>query len=332
MKKYLKSQVGAASILFTMVMVVIISLLAIGFSVITTNDQKATIDKTISAQAKYAAQSGINSIVEAISNGKITQGQTQSTCSTDPTLIPDLGNIGSAKITCLKWNYKPQSLNYAVSAFTSKIQPDAPVDSLTIRWDISGSPKAFYNSTPSNLTSLNSSNFPVVKIVTANNDTTHQFVTYVFPSSAAPSSTVTYPQPNSDGTAVIQIISTNCSASPPLSCSITIKNFGAWTNASPGLISVSTVVGSVASFEVTGSSGGASVSFSNSQVQIDSTATSQNQVQRLIASYSISGTNGWKPLFVAQSGNAMCKNYKYVGAVSDGGQGPASPYCSNLLN
>jgi hypothetical protein len=331
MKKYLKSQVGAASILFTMVMVVIISLLAIGFSVITTNDQKATIDKTISAQAKYAAQSGINSIVEAISNGKITQGQTQSTCSTDTTLIPDLGNIGSAKITCLKWNYKPQSLNYAVSAFTSKIQPDASIDSLTISWDISGSPKALHSGTPSNLTSLNSNNFPVVKIVTANNNTTNQFVTYVFPSSLAPSSIVTYPS-NPDmmaGPAVIQIVSTKCSASPATSCSVTIKNFGDWLNTSPGLISVSTVVGSVASFKVTGSSGGASVSFSNSQVQIDSTATSQNQVQRLIASYSISGTNGWKPLFVAQSGSAMCKNYKYIGAATDGGQGPASPSCSN---
>jgi len=46
------NQEGAASLLFKLVMVIIISLLAIGFSVITTNDQKATLDKSVSLQAE----------------------------------------------------------------------------------------------------------------------------------------------------------------------------------------------------------------------------------------------------------------------------------------
>ena len=336
MNKTLRFQTGAASILFTMVMVVVISLLAIGFSVITTNDQRATIDKTISAQAKYAAQTGINSVMEAISNGKIAQGQSQSSCTPTPSFTPDLSAIGSAKITCLKWTYTPQSLSYTSSSFTSKIQPETgSIDAITITWGTNNNFMPLYSSMPNNLSGLVATNFPVIKIVTANNDLNNEYVSYVFPSSsAAASSTVTYPvNPNSSNTtALIQIISTKCSPNPANSansCSITIKGFGGWSNSSPGLISVSSVAGSVSSFNVSGSSGANSTSFLNSQVQIDSTAISQNQVQRLVASYSINSTSGWRPLFTAQSGNALCKNYKYIGAQNDGGQGPASPSCSN---
>ncbi len=333
------NQEGAASLLFTLVMIIIISLLAIGFSVITTNDQKATLDKSVSLQAEYAAQSGINSVVEGIinHNSAVSQSST-STCAPTDGVIPTFPNPNT-RITCLKWSYSPQSLVYSsANSLSTIINPvsasgsPTSISEVDITWGPSDSmPKTTYTSfTNSSLSGVVSDNFPILKIVTANFDMSNLTTTYVVPVSGS-SSVVAL------GTPGINIISVGCGATSAKTCTAKLKCLQ-WTanvaNSSckatnGGLLTTSSFDGSQLSINISGiqSTGGAAVQFSNSQVQIDSTAQNGNTVKRLVAGYTIGGASAWSPTLTAATvSTALCKNFEF----DNSGNSTGSPYLGSV--
>ena len=54
------NQKGMSSILFAMVFIIILSLIGVGFATLVRKDQRETLDKTLSFQAQYAAETAIN--------------------------------------------------------------------------------------------------------------------------------------------------------------------------------------------------------------------------------------------------------------------------------
>ena len=325
------NQEGAASLLFTLVMIIIISLLAIGFSVITTNDQKATLDKSVSLQAEYAAQSGINSVVSGIinHNSAVSQSST-ATCTPTGGVIPTFPNTNNTRITCLKWSYSPQSLVYTSTNSTSTIIN--PLDSngnptsiseVDIKWGPANPTTSLplYLSTFStaSLSDVKPDKFPILKIVTANSsDMSNLTTTYVVPVSGASSQVA-------QGALGINIITVGCGTSSLATTSCTAKlKCLQWTanvaNSSciatnGGLLATSSFDGSQLSINISGIQGtsGAAVQFSNSQVQIDSTAQNGNTVKRLVAGYTIGGASAWSPTLTAATGStaALCKNFEF---------------------
>ena len=321
MKFYKNSQSGAASILFTMVMTVIISLLAIGFSIITTNDQRATLDKSVSSQAQYAAQTGINSVVEAIANGTIPVGTNASACTTS-NILPTF-NVSNLKVSCLKWNFSPASLSYSNNSFSTVISPTNTLTGIKIVWGTITSKNA-YTSSVNNLSSAVATNFPIIKIVLANAaDVSTAKTIYVVPGLSSSGGQINTAADTS------KVVMANCGSDTLTTCSFTVNltTQYTWDTTRSGLVSVTGLNGDVSQYSINGVVSSGSVSFNNSQVQIDSTATDNNQVQRLIASYSINGTSSWKPVFVAEvenSNSALCKNYEYTAATTATTAGPAS--------
>ena len=333
------NQEGAASLLFTLVMIIIISLLAIGFSVITTNDQKATLDKSVSLQAEYAAQSGINSVVEGIinHNSAVSQSST-STCAPTGGVTPTFPDTNNTKITCLKWSYSPQSLVYSsASSLSTIINPvgasgsPTSISEVDIKWGpanpTSLPPYSTFNT--ASLSGVASGNFPILKIVTANFNMTQLTTTYVVPVSGTSS-------PVALGLPGINIITVGCGTSSTVTCTAKLNNLQ-WT-ANPanslcpstncGLLTTSSFDGSQLSINISGiqSTGGAAVQFLNSQVQIDSTAQNGNTVKRLVAGYTVGGASAWSPTLTAVTGStALCKNFEFdntnnnIGSPSLGG-------------
>jgi Tfp pilus assembly protein PilX len=336
------NQEGAASLLFTLVMIIIISLLAIGFSVITTNDQKATLDKSVSLQAEYAAQSGINRVVEGIinHNSAFSKSSTATCVPATDGLIPTFQTPNNTKITCLKWSYSPQSLVYSsANSLSTIINPtDASgnqvnISEVDITWGRSNpSPLPLYLSLfdTASLSGVESGKFPILKIVTANFDMTQLTTTYVVPVSGT-SSVVALGSPG------INIIKVGCGTSPATSCTAKLKCLQ-WTAnvannsciaTNGGLLATSSFDGSQLSINISGiqSDSGAAVQFSNSQIQIDATAVSGSSVKRLIAGYTINQSSGWSPSFVAGSAQVLGKNYRYdfPSGNSATNAGPADP-------
>ena len=324
------NQEGAASLLFTLVMIIIISLLAIGFSVITTNDQKATLDKSVSLQAEYAAQSGINSVVSGIinHNSAVSRSST-ATCTPTGGVIPTFPNTNNTRITCLKWSYSPQSLVYTSTNSSSTIIN--PLDSngnpttiseVDIKWGPANPtslplyPSTFSTASLSEVNDVPSSKFPILKIVTANSsDMSNLTTTYVVPVSGASSQVA-------QGAIGINIITVGCgTSSAATSCTAKLKCLQWTTNVNNsciatngGLLTTSSFDGSQLSINISGiqSIGGAAIQFSNSQVQIDSTAQNGNTVKRLVAGYTVGGASAWSPTLTAATGStALCKNFEF---------------------
>ena len=83
---------GMSSIVFAIAFVTILSLLSIGFATIARRDTNEVLDRTLSYQAQYAAESGVNKAIKQINNGTTAQTDCDSfTLSSD------------VSVTCLKW-------------------------------------------------------------------------------------------------------------------------------------------------------------------------------------------------------------------------------------
>jgi hypothetical protein len=65
-KKLRGSETGIASLMVTMVLMIVISLIVLGFAQVARREQRQTLDRQLSSQAYYAAETGVNDAVDAI--------------------------------------------------------------------------------------------------------------------------------------------------------------------------------------------------------------------------------------------------------------------------
>jgi len=146
-------QAGFAAILLTMIIMLVISLIVIGFAQIARREQRQSLDRQLSTQAFYAAESGVNDAVSYVRYYFATIGSTAKT-SCDPapagtlyntvnagapTLTAadqDLGN--NASYTCLLIDPTPTDLgqsNLSTDPWIVPIQGASGfIKSLTITW------------------------------------------------------------------------------------------------------------------------------------------------------------------------------------------------------
>src|ERR1700761_8288581 len=67
-KRIRRDEQGMVSILVTMIMVIVISLIVIGFAEVSRRNQREALDNQLSTQAYYAAESGVNAAVQYFSD------------------------------------------------------------------------------------------------------------------------------------------------------------------------------------------------------------------------------------------------------------------------
>jgi len=314
-------QSGSAAILFTMFIIVIVSLIAIGFGFLVRTDQRATLDKTLSNQAQYAAESAINKISLGLTASPSTIPATNATCNGGiPSQTPG-GFPSGVSITCLTWSNTPDYLmqgNLDTNPWVTPIQPtSAVINSFVITWQPSvATDSATYASPITNL-QLAAAHIPVLKIVVGDSTMSGASVAYLIPSNVQ-----TGDMSGLSG----NFIYASCSGSP-LTCTATISKFpGAPINAgSSGYVSINALGSPADNVIVKGFSGasgnGNQANFVGSQVIIDATARAQDVTKRLQASVSLVPSS-WRPSF-ALSGNVLCKNFEVDGVGNDQ-PGPAS--------
>jgi hypothetical protein len=111
-----KNEQGMVSILVTMIMIVVITLIVLGFAQVSRRNQREALDDQLSAQAYYAAESGVDAAIDYLSAHtgyqKDTVGNGQ--CGT---FISTLGNTNvldqptNTEYTCLMVDTEPSDLN-----------------------------------------------------------------------------------------------------------------------------------------------------------------------------------------------------------------------------
>jgi Tfp pilus assembly protein PilX len=143
-----RSQAGMVSIMTTMVLMIVISLIVLGFAQLSRRNQRETLDRQLSTQAFYAAESGVNDardlIQNAVGGGAVTIPEKNGCTDTGTggfyaSLSPDLDVPKGVKYTCLLVDPSPEVLRYSDVGTTSTVIPmisgsGAAINDITINW------------------------------------------------------------------------------------------------------------------------------------------------------------------------------------------------------
>lgn len=141
-------QSGLASIAIIMIIIIILTTIVIGFAQVIRREQRRSLDRQLSSQAYYAAESGVNDAVKAIKGGF---SEVKSDCapysSTDASKPPELkGNSNlltadrNVQYSCLLIDPSPESLvfdNVKVdrsNVFPIETSTNVVPDSIYISW------------------------------------------------------------------------------------------------------------------------------------------------------------------------------------------------------
>jgi len=144
-KKLGNGESGMVAIMVTLILMMVISLIVMGFAQISRRNQRQALDRQLSTQAFYAAETGINDVAELIKTA--TESGTAVAAKPDcasngggfyTSLVPVLDAANSVQYTCLIVNPTPTSLVYSSVGSTSTIIPltatSGTIASLTITW------------------------------------------------------------------------------------------------------------------------------------------------------------------------------------------------------
>ena len=133
---------GMASFMVTTVLILVISLIVIGFSQVARRNQREALDRQLSTQAFYAAESGINAAV-AIIQAKSANGSlpdTKNTCGPDVNYPAVQLDGPEVRVTCLLVDTEVDSLFYtAVTENSPTVVPlisadGRPISKITLTW------------------------------------------------------------------------------------------------------------------------------------------------------------------------------------------------------
>ncbi|HET8709654.1 MAG TPA: PilX N-terminal domain-containing pilus assembly protein, partial [Candidatus Saccharimonadales bacterium] len=138
-----RAESGMVAIMVTLILMVVISLLVLGFAQISRHEQGNTLDRHLSAQAFYAAESGINDAASAIRQ-KLSVGDTvpaKAKCNDFadyPTLNTASKLASDVKYSCVLINPAPLQLNYSVGADAVVVPlisgSGQPFQTVTVSW------------------------------------------------------------------------------------------------------------------------------------------------------------------------------------------------------
>lgn len=141
---------GFVSIIVTMIIMIVITLIVIGFAQLARREQRAALDRQLGTQAFYAAESGANVIQNALNKGfSGLSDQNLSNCDALPPGLSSAINLDATagvNITCAFWDKNPSELGYSdVSRTKPTIIPvdNSSISSFKISWEASttGTPK-----------------------------------------------------------------------------------------------------------------------------------------------------------------------------------------------
>lgn len=133
MKRTLRnSEQGMVSIIVTMIIMAVLSLIVVGFAQLARREQREALDKQLSTQAFYAAESGINDALRKIKDNTLTTVK-KTTCDPgDFVATKDLDISTGVSYTCLLVDRTPSTLEYgAIELDKSTVIPLNPYDTST---------------------------------------------------------------------------------------------------------------------------------------------------------------------------------------------------------
>lgn len=326
-----------ASILITMIMMIIVSLIVLGFGQLSRREQREALDRQLSVAAFYAAESGINDAQNAINSYLTANPGTvppaNSTCSPSSPYITQttLGSASSGlSYTCLLVNPTPSALSYSpISPNQSQViyinrKNGASIGQLMFSWQNHGAGNSNFNCSGNN-----SITFPpqsqwncgagVLRMDIAPAGPTDNLnsapTTYFFHPEQGNSAT---PSTASVATASGTVMQTNCystntpAQTMPNSCNFCISGLSDtayYLRVLPIYGQQDLQVSGPSS--CSGSFGQEVENFNGDEISIDSTGKANDELRRIQVSYSLI-PGGLYPDYAIQSSQSVCKQFSFI--------------------
>ena len=315
---FLKNQSGLVSITVAIIMMTIISLIVVSFSLVSRREQRLALDRRLSSQAYFAAESGVNKAKYEINNNNVTNNIESCSSSLAPI---DLGD--GVKTTCVLVDKTPDSISFdSVVAKKAKVTKltsanDSSIKRLEFFWESKDMPNSY-------ATSLGvfppSADYSVLKVSLTqlpssfdrNTIAAQTYTAYLYPLAVASltdtSSTLSFTTTNQGSILQGQCINTNtpkkCRARIDIPASISTSNF----------YLVLSSIYSDASVDIRAYDSSLSrLRFSGSQAIIDSTGIAGDVLRRVQARVPLS--DSWMvDNFAVSSQEVICKLYKHNAA------------------
>lgn len=335
-----KDQQGIVSILVTMIMMIVIALIVIGFGVVVRRNSREALDSQLGTQAYNAAESGVN-MAQTVINNQLTNPGTitpVNDCKGETRLVTPIPLDGSSAtnptvgVTCLMINPGPGNLQLGdvsqTTATTLNAQSGsgANFNSLTFKWtpqpntpgDCNGAQNALGDyPAQSGSTTTYSCRFGTLRVdildynsvganFSASNLANYTDTIYMQPGiSNSNPGTLTF---NNTST-FVKAYQGSCipaadSTTGALTCSVTVT----LPNNSPHYyLRLSTIYQDAPSVSITGVAGGTATNFVNGQVVIDSTGRAQDQIKRIQVRVPLT-PSVQSPAYALMSNGEICKD------------------------
>jgi len=309
---------GFASITVALVLIIVLALLTIAFAQLARHERQSALNKQLASQAQYAAESGINDIMNALKTTPTLPDANTGKC------IPldgfNNGEVDSDRgvyYTCAVVDTNPGELKADIDASGSwgtTFSSTQPLDTLTISWNSrtgQNTPKGSIDDKFATATNWGSSpgvlqvSITPLDTVTRTALINNTFTVYLYPSKPGETTTVAYKASGKQGA----IISGACHGASLL-CTSSIENIkGASGSAitGPFLIRVLNYYDGT-HVVIKGSSGSNDVRFTDSQVKIDVTGKARNVLKRLQVYVPLD--NGAKLPGYAIEAAGLCKRFE----------------------
>lgn len=314
----LNNQRGLASIFVSMIMSIVIVLITIGFVQLTHHEQAQSLDKQLTTQAYYAAESGINEISDRFLNGGISSLTTKTSCTPAAPYVQQLDSTtynANTSISCLYVDTSPTVLKYTIQSGQSKIIPlntTSNIDTIKLSWNEYGQPQA-YGSCPATYIQPDQSHYNGCGASTLHIDIFEAGSTTT-PDPTAPSGSWLFLTPSHSGG---NTASTSSSGLVPISCTdnnmctVTISTSN---TSKQDYIRILPIYNNTTSVKVMAyDSSHNKLGLSGAQAQIISTGKANNVVQSLQKNIDISTLNPYPPGFALQSQNNICADHQWDG-------------------
>jgi Tfp pilus assembly protein PilX len=297
-------QAGFASIVIALVLILVLSLITVGFAELARHEQQNSLDNQLATQAYYAAESGVNDVMKYIHDGTLTSATTNvntDNCITVPPVInTTINTTYDVSYRCVLVKLRlPDQVYDSVNKYTSRTEVFSVTDNggtptspkqFTFSWGSDDAKNTPATSGFSPTTSWNSPAVVQVSITPLNNVTraamqAGTFTAYMYPSAGgstiggctpqANHGCVTY-SPASTG----PIVNGHCTSPGRYLCNVDI------TGLPPGVTQY--MVHFVVYYDLTNVSlndlkdaSGNSLSFNDGQVLVDVTGRAKNVLKRL---------------------------------------------------
>jgi hypothetical protein len=152
MDKRSETQQGFISIITASLIMIITTLIVIGFSQLMQREQRQSLDRQLNSQALYAAETGLNDLYDRLQKGELTEEENLDDCSVSDWPNGGVVNPSSsneAAYTCILYDQTPSYLEFNNGAITTQqskvfpVQPNADnlnsrVRTLTFSWSGAG--------------------------------------------------------------------------------------------------------------------------------------------------------------------------------------------------